>query len=48
MEPDLEPDIRNLAYHLWRTAGRDFGQTALDFWAIAERIVVEMIADSVH
>ena len=32
MEPDLEHDIRHLAYHIWQTAGRDFGQTALDFW----------------
>jgi hypothetical protein len=31
MENDLEPEIRNLAYHLWQTAGRDFGQTAIDF-----------------
>lgn len=36
LEPDLEPEIRNLAYHLWQTAGRDFSQTALDFWAMAE------------
>ena len=36
MEPDLEHDIRPLAYHIWQTAGRDFGQTALDFWAMAE------------
>lgn len=48
MEPDLEPDIRHLAYHLWQTAGRDFGQTALDFWAMAERMVVEMTVDSVR
>jgi len=36
MEPDLEHDIRHLAYHLWQAAGREFGQTALDFWAMAE------------
>jgi len=24
MEPDLEHDIRHLAYHIWQTAGRDF------------------------
>lgn len=47
-EPDLEPEIRNLAHHLWQTAGRDFGQTALDFWAMAERMVVEMTVDSVR
>ena len=48
MEPDLEHDIRNLAYHLWQTAGRDFGQTALDFWAMAEQMVIEMTTDSVR
>jgi hypothetical protein len=48
MEPDLEHDIRNLAYHIWQTAGRDFGQTALDFWAMAERMVIEMTANSVR
>lgn len=48
MESELEPDIRNLAYHLWQTAGREFGQTALDFWAMAERMVVEMTVDSIR
>ena len=48
MEPDLEHDIRNLAYHIWQTAGRDFSRTALDFWAMAERMVIEMTADSVR
>jgi hypothetical protein len=48
MEPDLEHDIRHLAYHIWQTAGRDFSQTALDFWAMAERMVIELTADSVR
>ena len=48
MEHDLEPEIRHLAYHIWQTAGRDFGQTALDFWAMAERMVIEMTVDSVR
>ena len=48
MEPDLEHDIRHLAYHIWHTAGRDFSQTALDFWAMAERMVIELTADSVR
>jgi hypothetical protein len=48
MEPDLEPEIRHLAYHIWQTAGRDFGQIALDFLAMAERMVIEMTADSVR
>ncbi len=46
MENDLEHDIRHLAYHIWQTAGREFGQTALDFWAMAERMVIELTADS--
>ncbi|MFZ1643714.1 MAG: DUF2934 domain-containing protein [Candidatus Contendobacter sp.] len=46
MEPDLEHDIRDLSYHLWQTAGREFGQTALDFWAMAEQMVIELTADS--
>ena len=48
MENDLEHDIRHLAYDLWRTAGRDFGQTALDFWTMAEQMVIEITANSVH
>jgi hypothetical protein len=48
MENDLEHDIRHLAYHIWQTAGRDFSQTALDFWAMAERMVIELTADSVR
>lgn len=46
MENDLEHDIRKLAYHIWQTAGREFGQTALDFWEMAERMVIELTADS--
>ena len=48
MEPDLEHDIRHLAYDLWQTAGREFSQTALDFWGMAERMVIELTADSVR
>jgi len=48
MEPDLEHDIRHLAYHLWQTAGRDFGQTALDFWAMAQQMVIELTVDSIR
>ena len=48
MENDLEPEIRNLAYHLWQSAGHEFGQTALDFWEMAERMIVELTADSVR
>jgi hypothetical protein len=48
MENDLEHDIRNLAYHIWRSAGNDFGQTALDFWVMAEQMVIELTAYSVR
>jgi hypothetical protein len=48
MENDLEHNIRHLAYHIWQTAGRDFSQTALDFWVMAERMVIELTADSVR
>ena len=46
MENDLEHDIRNLAYHIWLAAGGGFGQTALDFWVMAEQMVIEFTADS--
>lgn len=48
MEPELEDDIRKLAYHIWQIAGRNFGQTALDFWAMAEQMVIELMADSIR
>jgi hypothetical protein len=46
MENDLEHEIRNLAYDIWLTAGTDFSRTALDFWGMAEQMVIEMTADS--
>ena len=46
MENDLEHDIRNLAYHIWLTAGSDFSRTALDFWVMAEQMMIELTADS--
>lgn len=45
MDNNLEQDIRNLAYDIWRSAEYEFGH-ALDFWAMAEQMVVEMTADS--
>jgi len=48
MENDLEHDIRHLAYHIWQTAGREFSQTALDFWGMAERMVIELTVDSIR
>ena len=46
MENDLEHEIRNLAHHIWLTATTDFSRTALDFWVMAEQMVIEMTADS--
>ncbi|HRY15206.1 MAG: DUF2934 domain-containing protein [Candidatus Competibacteraceae bacterium] len=48
MEHDLEHDIRRLAHDIWRSAGSEFSRTALDFWAMAERMVIEFTADSVR
>lgn len=48
METDLEHEIRDLAYHIWLTAGNDFSRQALDFWVMAEQMVIEMTADSVR
>ncbi len=45
MENDLEHDIRNLAYHIWLSAGHEFS-CALDFWVGAEQMVIEMTAAS--
>ncbi len=47
MENDLEHEIRNLAYHIWQSAGNEFGR-GLDFWLMAERMVIELAADSVR
>jgi hypothetical protein len=48
MEHDLEHDIRKLAHDIWRSAGSEFSRSALDFWAMAERMVIEFTADSVR
>jgi hypothetical protein len=45
MENNLEHEIRNLAYDMWRSAENEFGH-ALDFWAMAEQMIIEMTADS--
>lgn len=45
---DLEQQIRNLALDIWRSAGSEFSRTALDFWTMAERMVLELTADSVR
>lgn len=46
MENNLEHEIRNLAHDIWLMAGCDFGRTALDFWVMAEQMVIELTADS--
>lgn len=48
MENHLESEISDLANHIWRSAGIDFSRTALDFWGMAERMVIELTADSVY
>lgn len=45
MENDLEHEIRNFAYDIWQSAENGFGR-ALDFWVMAEQMVIEMTADS--
>lgn len=47
MENDLEQEIHNLAYHIWQSAGNEVGR-AFDFWLMAERMVIELAADSAH
>jgi len=47
MEQSLEHEIRHLAYDMWRSAEIGFGQ-ALDFWVMAEQMVIELTADSVR
>lgn len=45
MENDLEHEIRSFAYDMWRAAGNEFGRN-LDFWVMAEQMVIEITADS--
>ncbi len=45
MDNNLEHEIRDLAYHIWRSAQDQFGQ-AIDFWVRAEQMVVELTAAS--
>ena len=45
MENNLEHEIRHLAYHIWQTAHDQFGQ-AVDFWVMAEQMVIELTAAS--
>lgn len=45
MDSNLEHEIRHLAYHIWQTTQDRFGQ-AVDFWVMAEQMVVELTAAS--
>lgn len=47
MENDLEHEIRDLAYHIWQAAQDRFGQ-AIDFWLMAEQMVIELTAASAN
>lgn len=46
MDNPLEHEIRDIAHDFWLNAGTDFGWTALDFWLMAEQMVVELTAES--
>lgn len=41
MSPNPKEDVRTLAYHLWRSAGDEYGR-AVDFWLMAEHMVREV------
>lgn len=43
MDNDQEKRIRELAYSLWQTAERPYW-VALEYWLMAEKMVVEMMA----
>lgn len=43
MNAEIEYKIRSLAYHMWRSAGQDYGR-AMDFWVMAEQMVLELVA----
>lgn len=43
MDKPVEDSIRNLAHPLWESAARPYGM-AIDFWLIAEQMVLEMMA----
>ena len=45
MENDLRTRNYNPAYHIWQSAGNEVSR-ALDFWLMAERMVIELAADS--
>jgi hypothetical protein len=41
MSSSLQDQVRDLAYHIWVSAGEEYGR-ALDCWLMAEQMVVEM------
>lgn len=43
MANSLQDEIRDLAYHMWKSAGEEYGR-AFDFWLMAEEMVLEMSA----
>jgi hypothetical protein len=43
MDSAIETQIRELAEPLWQSAARPYGM-AMDFWLMAEQMVVEMVA----
>lgn len=45
MNVQIEYQVNNLAYHLWLSAGREYGR-ALEFWIMAEQMVWELAVAS--
>ncbi|HYN38925.1 MAG TPA: DUF2934 domain-containing protein [Rhodospirillales bacterium] len=45
MDPQMEIRIRSLAHPLWESAARPYGM-ALDFWLMAEQMILEMLTAS--
>lgn len=45
MSVKFEHQVSNLAYHLWLSAGREYGR-ALEFWTMAEQMVWELAVAS--
>jgi hypothetical protein len=45
MNVKIEYQVSNLAYHLWISAGREYGR-ALEFWIMAEQMVWELAVAS--
>ena len=45
MNDETKAEIEKLAYHIWKSAGEDYGR-AIDFWLMAETMVLELSASA--